>query len=67
MGRSLAKGVVNPTGGVGRDPKGSRRINPCNTSSGTNHDEIPISIGIPKRNTPTGRGVGGAFQTRTPF
>jgi hypothetical protein len=27
MGQSLAKGVVNPTGGVGRDPKGSWRIN----------------------------------------
>ena len=27
MGRSLAKSVVNPTGGVGRDQKGSWRIN----------------------------------------
>ena len=27
MGRSLAKRVINPTGGVGRDPIGSWRIN----------------------------------------
>jgi hypothetical protein len=31
MGRSLAKEVVNPTGGVGRDPKVSWRINFCDS------------------------------------
>jgi hypothetical protein len=34
MGRSLAKGVVNPTGGVGRDPKGSWHINLVTQGSG---------------------------------
>ena len=45
MGRSLAKGVINLTGGVGRDPEGSWRINLVTVTylAATNHWYVDLS------------------------
>jgi hypothetical protein len=41
MGRSLASGVVNLTGGVGRVPKGLWRINLVTTGPRNGHEQRP--------------------------